>query len=105
MIPPDRQTSPVSALQTGKHTDIVTTYCYCDQILTQNIQNDKIFIPTTENTFDVATSIRHEIPKAKQTTKQSIQEFTLEQWNSKVEKLIMQGDFAKLLIEEKDNIT
>ena len=86
---------------TGKSSTITL----CDQILTQNIQNDKIFIPTIENTFDVATSVRHEIPKAKQATKQSIQEFTLEQWNSKVEQLVMQGDFTKLLIEEKENIT
>ena len=70
---------------TGKSSTITL----CDQILTQNIQNDKIFIPTIENTFDVATSVRHEIPKAKQATKQSILEYTLEQWNSKVEQLVM----------------
>ena len=86
---------------TGKSSTITL----CDQIFTQNVQNDKIFIPTTENTFDVATSVRHEIPKAKIATKQSIREFTIEQWNTKVEKLIMQGEFTKLLIEEKENVT
>ena len=78
---------------------------FCDQIFNQNIQNDAIFIPTPENTANVASSVRNEIPKAKKATKLSIQQFTTEQWNSKVQRLAMQGDFAKLLIEEKQNIT
>ena len=73
--------------------------------LDQNIQSDTVFIPTAQNTFDVATSNRSEIPRAKKAIKQSIQEQTLELWNSKVERLTMQGDFAKLLIEEKENVT
>ena len=82
-----------------------STISFCDELLNQNIQNDKIFIPTPENCVNVAASVRHEIPKARIATKFSVQQYTLEQWNSKVEKLAMQGDFAKLLIEEKDNIT
>ena len=53
----------------------------------------------------MAISVRNEIPKAKSATKFSIQQFTTEQWNEKVEKLAMQGDFAKLLIEEEENVT
>ena len=86
---------------TNKSSTIVS----CQQILELNIQNDTVFIPSTQNTFDVASSIRSELPRAKQAIKQSIQEQTLEVWNSKVELLTMQGDFAKLLIEEKENIT
>ena len=78
-----------------------STITFCDQILNENIQNDKIFIPTRENSYNVTASIRHEIPKAEVSTKLSIQQFTTEQWNTKVEKLVMQGDFVKLLIEEK----
>ena len=86
-------------------TSKYSTINFCDQILNQNVQSDSIFIPTSENTFDVTSSVRSEIPRAKKAIKQSIQEFTLEQWNSKVEKLVMQGDFTKLLIEEKENVT
>ena len=82
-----------------------STITFCDQMLNQNIQNDAIFIPTPENTFNVASSVRNEIPKAKQATKFSIQKFTIEQWNTKVHNLAMQGDFATLLIEEKKNVT
>jgi hypothetical protein len=82
-----------------------STIVICQQILDENIQNDTIFIPSSENTFNVAASIRSEMPRAKKATKQSIQEFTLQMWNSKVEKLVMQGDFTKLLIEEKENVT
>ena len=82
-----------------------STISFCDQVLNENVENDKIFIPTPENTSNVATSVRHEIPRAKVATKQSIQQFTIEKWNSKVEKLVMQGDFTNLLIEEKENVT
>jgi hypothetical protein len=82
-----------------------STIVICQQILDENIQKDTIFIPSSENTFNVAASIRSEMPRAKKATKQSIQEFTLQMWNSKVEKLVMQGDFTKLLIEEKENVT
>ena len=57
----------------------------CQQILDQNIQSDTVFIPTAQNAFDVATSIRSEIPRAKKASKQSIQEQTLELCNRKVE--------------------
>ena len=50
-----------------------STISFCDQVLNNNVENDKIFIPTTENTANVASSVRHEIPKAKLATKQSIQ--------------------------------
>ena len=81
-----------------------STINFCDQILNQNIQNDAIFMPTPENTFNVSSSVRNEIPRAKLATKVSIQQFTTEQWNSKVQNLVMQGDFAKLLMEEKQKM-
>ena len=69
----------------------------CQQILDQNIQSDTVFIPTAQNAFDVATSIRSEIPRAKKAIKQSIQEQTLELCNSKVERLTMQGDLLQII--------
>ena len=46
-----------------------STITFCDQMLNQNVENDSIFIPTTENTFDVAISVRSEIPRAKTATR------------------------------------
>ena len=66
---------------TGKSS----TVNICEQFLDQNVQNDLIFIPTSENTSNVTSSVRAELPRAKQATKQSIQEFTLPQWNNQVE--------------------
>ena len=74
---------------------------YAKTKLEQNIQNDTVFIPTPQNTFNVEASVRLEIPRAKKTIKHTIQEQTLELWNCKVEQLTMQKDFAQLLIEEK----
>ena len=82
-----------------------STIKFCDQMLQQNIENDTIFIPTSTNSYNVAASVRHEIPKAKVATKKSIQEYTTNKWNTKVEQLIMQGEFTKLLIEEKEDVT
>ena len=86
---------------TSKSSTIVD----CQSVIEECLQNDKFFIPTAENTFDLECSRRIEIPKAKKAVKETIQEQTLKFWNSKVEKLTMQGDFAKLLIEEKENVT
>ena len=85
----------------GKYSTIVAS----EEVIQDNISNDKFFIPTSNNTFDIEISRSSEIEKAKKSVKVSIQEETLSIWNSKVEKLTMQGDFAKLLIEEKENVT
>ena len=77
----------------------------CDKILTENLNTDQFFILTSENTFNLDFSRRTELYKAKKATKQCIQEQTLQLWNSKVEKLTMQGDLAQLLIEEKGIVT
>ena len=45
------------------------------------------------------------IQNAKKAVNKSIKEETLALWNTKVNKLTLQGDFAKLLIEEEENIT
>ena len=86
-------------------TNKSSTIVQCQQLLEQNIENDNIFIPSSSNCPDVEHSRRHEIPKAKEAIKKSIQEETLQIWNNKVEHLTMQGDFLKLLIEEKENVT
>ena len=82
-----------------------STVVHCDDLLRNNIDQDRFLIPCPENTFDVESSRKTEIPRAKAAMKNSIEEETLETWNQKVGKLTMQGDFAKLLIEEKENVT
>ena len=55
-----------------------STITFCDQIFNHNIQNDAIFIPTPENTINVASSVRNEIPKAKEATKKTFYKNLLE---------------------------
>ena len=45
------------------------------------------------------------INQAKKEVKISIQAEVKEKWDNKVKKLVMQGNFAKLLLEEKENAT
>ena len=61
------------ALWTTKSSTIVA----CDEALTDNIANDKCFIPTQDNTLDIENSRRIEIPKSKKAMKETIQEQTL----------------------------
>ena len=57
------------------------------------------------NTWNVTSSIRHEIPKVKKAIQQSVNQEVLQTWNDKVSKLLVQGEFVKLLIEEQQSIT
>ena len=41
------------------------------------------------------------LKKAKKATKESLKEETLNKWKEKIEKLVMQGDFIKLLEEKR----
>ena len=75
------------------------------RIFSTNIENDRFFVPTSVNTFDVEVSRTIEIPKAKTATKKSIKDEVTNLWNEKVQSLTMQGEFTKLLIEEKENVT
>ena len=86
-------------------TNKSSTIVQCQQLLEQNIESDNIFIPSTLNCPDVNHARRHEIPRAKKAIKKSIEEETLQTWNTKVQKLTMQGDFVNLLIQEKENVT
>ena len=82
-----------------------STIVQCHRLLEENIENDNIFIPTTQNCPDLSHARRREIPRAKKAIKKSVEEEILQTWNTKVQDLTMQGDFANLLIEEKENVT
>ena len=76
-----------------------STICEARKILQDNIDKQVISMPITESDKNSA------INKAKKVINKSIKEETLTLWNNKVQKLTLQGDFAKLLIEEEENIT
>ena len=82
-----------------------STIARCEQIVQQCVENDRFFIPTENNTFDLEHSRNIEIPKAKDAIKLSIKEDILKLWNSKIETLVFQGNFTKLLVEEKNAVT
>ena len=86
-------------------TSKYSTISESDKILRENIDNDRFLIPATENSFDIEISRSLEILKAKEAIKKSIKDDVTNFWNSKVQSLTMQGDFANLLIEEKENVT
>ena len=64
------------------------------------MENGKI-----QMSHEVNTSTKHKIRKAKIAVKRSINEEVKEKWNNCVKKLTLQGDFTKLLIEEKESVT
>jgi hypothetical protein len=76
-----------------------STVCQADKIYQDNIENQNIVIPDSQSEISSA------INKAKKEVSKSIKEETLAMWNKKVQKLTLQGDFAKLLIEEQENVT
>ena len=82
-----------------------STICESEKILDQAISNGSIFMPSEENCQDLSSSIRNNLPKNKAHLRKTIAEETLDFWNSKVQDLTVQGEFLKLLNEEKTAIT
>ena len=82
-----------------------STAAACENMIATCVENDLFLIPTQENTWNVTSSVIHEMPKAKKAIKQSINQEVLDTWNKKVHKLTVQGEFTKLLIEEEESVT
>ena len=78
-----------------------STVCETDKIYKENIENFRITPLTPEN----ETERNNIVQKAKKAMAKLVKEETLLNWNNKVKRLIFQGDFINLLIEEKSNIT
>ena len=72
---------------------------HSDVIYERNV-NENV-IPPPQNT----TKSKNLIEAAKKAMKRSVQGETLLHWNLVVHRLTFQGDFLKLLIEEKSNLT
>ena len=73
------------------------------------VKSNSIVVPivesTTTSTPPCTLTQKQTINKAKKLVKKSITEDIIDKWNGKVRKLVMQGDFASLLIEEKQCVT
>ena len=67
-----------------------------------NLNYDKFIIPHKEASREEKDT---NMNKAKKATKASLRDETLQIWNNKIKKLVMQGDFVQLLAEEKENVT
>ena len=69
------------------------------------VKSNSIVVPivesTTTSTPPCTLTQKQTINKAKKLVKKSITEDIIDKWNGKVRKLVMQGDFASLLIEKK----
>ena len=76
-----------------------STACKSADMIAKLVENGTIQISHE------GTSTKSMIKKAKIGVKRSINEEVKEKWNTCVRKLTLQGDFTKLLIEEKTSVT
>ena len=81
-----------------------STVVTCENMIAKCVENDQFLIPHSGNTWNVESSRRHEIPKAKKAIKETVNQEVLTTWNDKVSKLTVQGEFTKLLIEERQSV-
>ena len=80
-----------------------STAVTCENMIAKCVENGDFMTPTSENTN--TWSIRSELLKAKTAVKKSINEEILDNWNTKVSKLLMQGELTKLLMEQEQSVT
>ena len=55
------------------------------------VENYQFLLPTTENTWNVTSSLRHDIPNAKKAFKQFVNNELLKTWSKNVHKLTVTG--------------
>ena len=83
---------------TRKHSTAVTMH----EMWKDNIEQNRIK-PTHEE--DTYASKKQHVQNAKKVMQSSVKSQTINTWNTRVQKLTFQGDFLKLLIDEKENVT
>ena len=79
-----------------------STVVSANTIYLSNLDKGQYVIPGEDFT---RTERDTNIKNAKKATKITLKEETLKKWKEKVEKLVMQGDFIKLLEEEQEDVT
>ena len=84
----------------SKWTSKSSTICKSSEMIAQLVASNSIQT-SEENT----TSTKHKINRAKAAVKRSIKEEVKEKLNESVKQLTLQGEFTKLLIEEKGSVT
>ena len=82
-----------------------STVCESDRIINKAVSEGSIFIPSEDNCQDLQSSIRKNLPTNKAHLRKTLAEETLDYWNSKLQDLTVQGEFLKLLNEEKTAVT
>ena len=83
---------------TRKHSTTVSM----QQMWQDNIEQNRLQPPYEEDTF---ANKRTNALNAKKAMQGSVKSKTISDWNTRVQKLTFQGDFIKLLIDEKENVT
>ena len=83
---------------TRKHSTVVAM----QEMWKDNIEQNRIQPAHEDDTFaDKRKNVQH----AKKVMQGSVKSQTISNWNTRVKKLTFQGDFLKLLIDEKENVT
>ena len=81
-----------------KHSTVVSM----QEMWKDNIEQNRLQQTQEDDTF--ATKRKNAL-LAKKSMQASVKSKTISDWNTKVQKLTFQGDFLKLLIDEKENAT
>ena len=80
-----------------------STISKCDEIFQEISESNHI--PNETNCVNVACSLSAELPKIKEAVKKTIANEYADYYDSKVNELMMQGDFLKMLSQEEEDIT
>jgi hypothetical protein len=83
---------------TRKHSTVKTVH----NMWEENVKKSLVLNPSSKT---AQRNMLVNVKEAKKVMKNSVTQETIQYWNTKVRKLTFQGDFVKLLIEEKQNAT
>ena len=84
-------------------TNKTSTIVQCEAIF-QQVSEDNL-IPTRDNCHNFESSLASQTPILKKAVRQEVQSIYTDIWKDKVQKLVIQGDFIKLLESEQSNVT
>ena len=76
-------------------TNKTSTIVQCENIF-QQVSEDNL-IPTPENCHNFESSLASQTPILKKAVRQEVQSIYFDIWKEKVEHLVIQGEFVKLL--------
>ena len=89
--------------QLSRESQWTSTIVQCENIF-QQVSEDNL-IPTPENCHNFESSLASQTPILKKAVRQEVQSIYFDIWKEKVEHLVIQGEFVKLLESEQSNVT